>query len=299
MCGIVGLFLKDKALEPELGAMLAQMLGVMNDRGPDSAGFAVYGAGQDGVIKATLRGPTGTDFAALSRELADATGEFVRIVPHDTHGVIAVPADRWPSVRASIQRLAPDLTVVGEGNRMELFKEVGLPSEVSKRFGLDKMTGTHGIGHTRMATESAVTTNGAHPFSTGVDQCLVHNGSLSNHNSVRRELRRVGMTFETDNDSEVAAAYLTQCMHEGDTLARSLERSLDDLDGFYTFVVGTRNGFGVLRDPIACKPAVLAETDRYVAFGSEYRALVDLPGIEEARVWEPEPSKVYFWGHDA
>jgi len=299
MCGIVGLFLKDKTLEPELGAMLAQMLGVMNDRGPDSAGFAVYGTGQDGFIKATLRGPAGTDFEALSRKLAEVTGEFVRIVPHDTHGVIAVPADRWSSVRASIKVIAPELTVVGEGSRMELFKEVGLPSDVSKRFGLDKMTGTHAIGHTRMATESAVTTNGAHPFSTGIDQCLVHNGSLSNHNAVRRELKRSGVTFETDNDSEVAAAYLTQCMHEGDTLARSLERSLDDLDGFYTFVVGTRNGFGVLRDPIACKPAVLAETDRYVAFGSEYRALVDLPGIEEARVWEPEPSQVYFWGHDA
>jgi len=299
MCGIVGLFLKDKTLEPELGAMLAQMLGVMNDRGPDSAGFAVYGEGQGGYIKATLRGPAGTDFEALSRKLAEVTGEFVRIVPHDTHGVIAVPAERWPGVRASIEGLAPELAVVGEGSRMELFKEVGLPSEVSRRFGLDKMVGTHGIGHTRMATESAVTTDGAHPFSTGVDQCLVHNGSLSNHNSVRRGLIRNGMTFETDNDSEVAAAYLTRCMQEGDTLARSLERSLDDLDGFYTFVVGTQNGFGVLRDPIACKPAVLAETDRYVAFGSEYRALVDLPGIEDARVWEPEPSQVYFWGHDA
>jgi glutamate synthase domain-containing protein 1 len=299
MCGIVGLFLKDKTLEPELGAMLAQMLGVMNDRGPDSAGFAVYGTGRDGFVKATLRGPAGTDFEALSRKLAEITGEFVRIVPHDTHGVIAVPTDRWASVRASIKGLAPELTVVGEGSRMELFKEIGLPSDVSKRFGLDRMTGTHGIGHTRMATESAVTTDGAHPFSTGIDQCLVHNGSLSNHNSVRRELIRSGMTFETDNDTEVAAAYLTQRMHEGDTLARSLERSLDDLDGFYTFVVGTRNGFGVLRDPIACKPAVLAETDRYVAFGSEYRVLVDLPDIEQARVWEPEPSKVYFWGHDA
>jgi glutamate synthase domain-containing protein 1 len=298
MCGIVGLFLKDKTLEPELGAMLSRMLGVMNDRGPDSAGFAIYGAGQQGVIKATLRGPAGIDFEALSEELARVTGEFVRIVTHDTHGVIAVPADRWPSVRSSIKEIAPELTIVGEGNRMELFKEVGLPSEVSKRFGLVEMTGTHGIGHTRMATESAVTTNGAHPFSTGIDQCLVHNGSLSNHNAVRRELQRNGVTFETDNDSEVAAAYLSQCMHEGDSLARSLERSLDDLDGFYTFVVGTRNGFGVLRDPIACKPAVLAETDRYVAFGSEYRVLVDLPGIEQARVWEPEPSQVYFWGHD-
>jgi glutamate synthase domain-containing protein 1 len=123
----------------------------------------------------------------------------------------------------------------------------------------------------------------------------VHNGSLSNHNNLRRELRRQGMSFETENDTEVAAAYLTAAMKRGQTLGEALEGALDDLDGFYTFVVGTRSGFGVLRDPIACKPAIMAETDRYVAFGSEYRALVGLPGIEDARVWEPEPATVYFW----
>ena len=148
-----------------------------------------------------------------------------------------------------------------------------------------------------MATESAITTMGAHPFSTGVDQCLVHNGSLSNHNSLRRKLVRDGVNFETDNDTEVAAAYLTHQMGQGASLGDALESGLDDLDGFYTFVVGTRDGFGVLRDPIACKPAVMAETDQYVAFGSEYRALVDLPGIDTAHVWEPEPATVYFWTH--
>jgi glutamate synthase domain-containing protein 1 len=146
-----------------------------------------------------------------------------------------------------------------------------------------------------MATESAVTTDGAHPFSTGRDQCLVHNGSLSNHNALRRALVRRGLSFETDNDTEVAAAYLTWRMREGATLGAALEQSLDDLDGFYTFVVGTESGFGVLRDPIACKPAVMAETDGYVAFGSEYRALASLPGIDGAKVWEPEPATVYFW----
>jgi glutamate synthase domain-containing protein 1 len=157
------------------------------------------------------------------------------------------------------------------------------------------MAGTHAIGHTRMATESAVTTAGAHPFTTGPDQCLVHNGSLSNHCSVRRELARHGLAFQTDNDSEVAAGYLTWKLHDGWSLAQALESSLDTLDGFYTFVVGTESGFGVLRDPIACKPAVMAETDRWVAFGSEYRALVDLPGIDTAKIWEPEPAKVYQW----
>lgn len=185
--------------------------------------------------------------------------------------------------------------MVGAGQRMELYKEVGRPDLVATRFGLERMHGTHGIGHTRMATESAVTTDGAHPFTTGLDQCLVHNGSLSNHNAVRRDLLRDGLEFATDNDSEVAAGYLTARMHKGASLRQALTDALSDLDGFYTFVVGTESGFGVLRDPIACKPAVMAETDRYVAFGSEYRALVDLPGIANARIWEPEPATVYFW----
>jgi glutamate synthase domain-containing protein 1 len=146
-----------------------------------------------------------------------------------------------------------------------------------------------------MATESAVTTAGAHPFSTGADQCLVHNGSLSNHRSLRRVLEPAGITFTSDNDSEVAAGYLSLKLREGATLAEALEAGLRDLDGFYTFVVGTEDGFAVMRDPISCKPAVMAETDRYVAFGSEYRALAMLPGIDEARVFEPEPARVYAW----
>ena len=108
----------------------------------------------------------------------------------------------------------------------------------------------------------------------------MHNGSLSNHNSLRRELKQAGLSFETENDSEVAASYLTWRMREGESLGDALRHSLDDLDGFYTFVVATEDGFGVLRDPVACKPAILAETDDYVAFGSEYRALSGLPGIE-------------------
>ena len=201
------------------------------------------------------------------------------------------------AARSALAHLRPTVKVMSVGDAIEIFKEVGLPKDVASRFDVSKMKGTHGIGHTRMATESAVTTMGAHPFSTGSDQCLVHNGSLSNHNGLRRELIRLGKTFETQNDTEVAAAYVSQKLEEGQSLGQALESGLDDLDGFYTFVVGTKNGFGVVRDPIACKPAVMAETDQYVAFGSEYRALVNLPGIEDARVWEPEPATVYFWEH--
>lgn len=294
MCGIVGLFLKVPRLEPQLGILLSDMLETMTDRGPDSAGFAVYGSSTDG-LKLTLRALDPNALAKAVSGIETAFGLAVPPVGRDTHAVITVPKERERDVRAWLIERAPNVDVVSAGRRMEIYKEVGLPSSVAGRFDLAGMSGTHGIGHTRMATESAVVTNGAHPFSTGYDECLVHNGSLSNHNGMRRRLVREGLTFATNNDTEVAAGYLSWRMREGASLHDALQSSLTDLDGFFTFVVGTENGFAVLRDPIACKPAVMAETDDYVAFGSEYRALAGLPGIEAARVFEPEPAKVYAW----
>src|SRR3990170_4281190 len=181
------------------------------------------------------------------------------------------------------------------GEVIEIYKETGLPEEFAAAFHLEDFTGTHALGHTRMATESRVTTEGSHPFSTGLDLCLVHNGSLSNHNTLRRNLRREGIEFQTENDTEVAAGYLAWRLREGASLEGALEGCLDDLDGFYTFAVGTADGFAVLRDPIACKPAVLAETDDWVAMASEYHAIAVLPGADEARMWEPAPGVVYVW----
>jgi methylamine---glutamate N-methyltransferase subunit A len=224
MCGIVGLFAKHPDVEERLGAHLGAMLTQMANRGPDSAGVAIY-----------------------------------------------------------------------RGGEMEIIKEVGDPRDFVERFDLPSMSGSHGLGHTRMATESKVTTEGAHPFSTGSDLCLVHNGSLSNHNALRRRLRHEGIAFRTENDTEVAAGYLEWRMREGDTLQTALEACLVDLDGFYTFAVGTADGFAVLRDPIACKPAVMAENDEWVAMASEYRAIAVLPGADAAEVWEPEPGRVYSW----
>ena len=300
MCGIVGLFLKDKSLEPKLGDMLTDMLVTMTDRGPDSAGIAIYGQETKGNAKLTLQSDTpDIDFDKLDNELKKVVKGKVAMDIIDTHAVLKIQADQVAAVRAALGELRPSIRVMSHGETLEIYKEVGLPKNVAERFDIRKMSGTHGIGHTRMATESAVTTMGAHPFNTGSDQCLVHNGSLSNHNSLRRKLRRLGVHIETENDTEVGAAYLTWKMQTGSSLGEALQSSLDDLDGFFTFLVGTKDGFGVVRDPIACKPAVMAETDQYVAFGSEYRALVNLPGIESARVWEPEPATVYFWSHNA
>jgi glutamate synthase domain-containing protein 1 len=157
------------------------------------------------------------------------------------------------------------------------------------------MQGSHAIGHTRMATESAVTTEHSHPFTAAPDMCLVHNGSLSNHNNLRRWLKKQGQEFDTDNDSEVAARYFAYRLSEGATLKEALEAGLTDLDGFFTFTMSTKDGFAVLRDGVACKPAVLAENDDWVAMASEFRSLAYLPNIEKAKIWEPAPATVYSW----
>ena len=294
MCGIVGLFLKDKSMEAQLGAMLTDMLITMTDRGPDSAGIAIYSQDTVNIGKMTVQSDTpDVDFDKLTDDLKKRIKGDVDIRVQSTHAVLELRADQVVVAREALKEIRPNIRIMSTGDSLEIYKEVGLPKDVASRFDIAKMSGSHGIGHTRMATESAVTTMGAHPFNTGSDQCLVHNGSLSNHNSLRRKLRRDGVHIETENDTEVGAAYLTWKMQNGSTLGEALESSLEDLDGFFTFVVGTKDGFGVVRDPIACKPAVMAETDQYVAFGSEYRALVNLPGIQNARVWEPEPATVY------
>ncbi|SEN37484.1 Glutamate synthase domain-containing protein 1 [Paracoccus alcaliphilus] len=293
MCGIVGLFLKKDDLRPRLGDLLTDMLITMTDRGPDSAGIAIYGDDADG-LKMTIQSETpDKDFDGLEETLTALLRSPVRMRAVDTHAVLTLPKGSEAETRAFLAE--KNIRVMGVGHSMEIFKEVGLPGDVAARFGIRQMAGSHGIGHTRMATESAVTTLGAHPFSTDGDQCLVHNGSLSNHNQMRRELARKGFVPQTQNDTEVAACYISSRLAEGATLGEALDGTLQDLDGFFTFVVGTKNGFGVVRDPIACKPAVMAETEDYVAFGSEYRAFASLPGIETARVWEPEPATVYFW----
>lgn len=299
MCGIAGLFLKDKTLEPQLGELLVKMTSTLCSRGPDSAGFAIYGTGEKSKTKLTIAGPNEAyDTPSAAKKVVEAIDKNARIETNHSHAVVHFNDDDISRAEAWLDKNLPEVTVMSQGRRLEIYKEVGYPDDVAKAFGIARMGGTHGISHTRMATESAVTTDGSHPFSTASDQCLVHNGSLSNHASLRRQLRREGIKIRTENDSEVAAGYLTNQMRKGQDLGGALKSSLNDLDGFFTFVVGTESGLGVLRDPIACKPAVMAETDQYVAFASEYKSLTCLPGIKGARVWEPKPATVYFWEHN-
>ncbi|MCY4228625.1 MAG: glutamine amidotransferase family protein [Gammaproteobacteria bacterium] len=299
MCGIVGLYTKNPDLQSSLGSLLSAMLIQMADRGPDSAGFAIY---HDPVgaesIKVTLQGNHDTDWKQIEQQIAEGLDPAVKISPIATHAVVTLSVGGDKAIEW-IDSSLKTVRMTGNGRSIEIFKEKGHPREVIETFSLQDMTGTHALGHTRMATESRVTTEHSHPFSTGMDLCLVHNGSLSNHNRLREKLRADGIRFQTDNDSEVAAGYLTWRLKQGATLKESMQAALADLDGFYTFAIGTKNGFAVLRDPIACKPAVLAETEDWVAMSSEYRSIAQLPGNEKARVWEPNPATIYSWERES
>ena len=300
MCGIVGLFAKSSEIEARLGEHLSAMLVQMSDRGPDSAGVAVYrDPSPPGWSKLTLYADDlGYDWAPVTSGLAGAFRGVETEPVRAKHAVIAVEAGA-DEAEAWVHEHNPELRVMSAGNVIEIYKEVGRPEGFVEAFRLSDFRGTHGLGHTRMATESRVTTAGSHPFSTGEDLCLVHNGSLSNHNRLRENLRREGISFQTENDTEVAAGYLAWRLREGASIEEALDGCLSDLDGFYTFAVGTADGFAVLRDPIACKPAVLAETDDWVAMGSEWRAISVLPGAADAEMWEPVPAVVYAWDRAA
>jgi len=295
MCGIAGLFLKTETYRPELGRLTALMLHEMRERGPDSAGFAVYGGGRPDRAKITvLAEHSSPDWSKVADDLAEAIEADTTVRSIRDHSVFETGGDGGRARQWFLDN-HPEIDVLSHGEQLEIYKAVGDPDLVAVNYDLASRTGTHAIAHTRMATESAVTTNGSHPFATGPDTCLVHNGSLSNHNRLRRFLERHGETFQTENDTEVAAGYMAWRIREGDSLDLALKKGLEELDGFYTFAIGIKEGFAILRDPIACKPAVMAETDDWVAMSSEYRALAQLPGINDADVFEPQPAEIYTW----
>lgn len=295
MCGIVGLHLRDPKLFPRLGVLLEMMLCQVAERGPDSAGVAVYGD-----RRRCPDGHAAVSILDTGPGLAEAVGEHLPGVPDvlvttagDTSVVAAPvsPAELVSAVRAA----APGAVVVSSGTDLTVYKGTGNPRELAKTYGLAGASGWQGLAHTRMATESAVTAQGCHPFSVGEDQCLVHNGSFANHATIRGQLRARGARFDSDNDSEVGARFVAARLAQGDDLDKSLRLLCERFDGFYTLLVTTGDGFAVVRDAIACKPAIIAETESWVAMASEFRALAGLPGVESARIYEPEPERVYAW----
>jgi amidophosphoribosyltransferase len=296
MCGIVGLLVKKAELRAQLGALMVPMLIGMTERGPDSAGLAVYTAPDaDQRHKLSLySGEHAVDFGKLLAQLRAEFGHPQDLTVLGNHAVLVTAADP-DRVSQWLHRHAPEVAVLSVGYSIDLYKDVGAPAEIARRYQFDALEGTHLVGHTRMATESAVTPAHAHPFTAGRDFCLVHNGSLSNPHLVRKQLEPLGIEFETDNDTEAACRYFEWRLREGDDLETAVERGFGVLDGFYTFLMGTDRQLLIVRDAFACKPAVVAETDDYVAIASEFRSLAHLPQIAHATLFEPKPEEIYTW----
>ena len=292
MCGIVGIYLKTKKYEKSLGKFLSGMLDNMATRGPDSAGFAIYTKENKNNFKYSicLNNLSEQDF----RKKISKYFKKIKLIRYSDH-IIMETKDKPQEVIKVINEKIKEVSIVGYGKSINIFKQTGNPKDVVKKFKLSSFSGTHGIGHTRMATESAITTEGSHPYCTAEDECLVHNGSLSNHKNVRRDLIKKGQEFKSENDTEVAAGYISNKISEGNNLKNTLTSSLKNLDGFYTFIAGTKDGFALLRDEIACKPAVVAETKDYVAVASEFQAMAHLPNVNSAKIFEPKPGVVYNW----
>jgi amidophosphoribosyltransferase len=295
MCGIVGLHLREPSLYPRLGELLTGMLCQVTERGPDSAGVAVYGdPSWSPPGRATVSVLTGTRTPDDVRTaLASALPEVEVVDAGQT--LLVHAATGVDALVAAVRSALPGVVVIGQGEDVAVLKGVGHPQALAAEFGLASAQGWQGVAHTRMATESAVTPAHCHPFSVGSDQCLVHNGSFANHATIRRELKAGGAVFDSDNDSEVGARFVAAQLAAGYDLEKSLKLLCERFDGFYTLLVSTRDSFAVVRDAIACKPAVIAETPQWVAMASEYRALAGLPGVENARIFEPEPEEVYAW----
>jgi methylamine---glutamate N-methyltransferase subunit A len=318
MCGVVGLLTKDPALEPQLGTLLVPMLAALSDRGPDSSGIAVY-SDQDPAggppatagthLRISLGSDTPLDWAAVAAGLSGPVTRSGQVTPSgqvtrsgevtvhlfDAGAVLTVPASRAGEVVGRLRAEWPAVRVIGTGRSVTVIKDTGRAEDTCRRYGVESWQGHLAIAHTRMATESAVTVLHSHPFVPAPDLCVVHNGSFSNYATVRRRLQADGVTFDSDNDSEVAARFLAARLAAGDDLAEATRWVMKEMDGFFTLVIATDGQMSVVRDAFACKPAVIAETDRYVAVGSEYRALAALPGIGTARVFEPQPEEVYTW----
>jgi methylamine---glutamate N-methyltransferase subunit A len=296
VCGIIGLMAKKEELRQSLGELVLPMFDCMAERGPDSAGLAVFATAVEPPLRrfSLFSERRGYDWSGLAGSLETDLGCRADLVTRDNHAevVAALEVDR---LRQWLKQRGNGVRVLSVGHSIEVFKDVGRPDEVARRYEFSALRGTHCVGHTRMATESQVSPAHAHPFTAGEDFCLVHNGSLSNPYSLRRLLEEEDLEFETDNDSEAACRFLQWRMRKGDTIEQALGSAFEKIDGFYTFLIGTANQMVLVRDPFACKPAVVAETDQYVAISSEFRSLAHLPGVAEANIFEPLPEQIYVW----
>jgi glutamate synthase domain-containing protein 1 len=307
MCGIAGIIHRDGAAS--IGDELTAMLNSMKHRGPDSTGFAIYGPADEMVIvRFMLAEPN--DFSGfgmdekLERNRAEVESRLAKIGAE----VATIQNETGYAFRATIRYggdlkpLAdylediPGCKVLSLGSSLEIIKDLGDAYTVHDQYGLAKVSGTHGIGHVRMATESDVDLASAHPYWAYpfADVAVVHNGQLTNYHSWRRRLERMGHRFQSECDSEIIAVYLAQQLENGLPLETAMKHSQDDFDGVYTYLVATGSELGIAKDEMAAKPLVLMETENLVAMASEEVAIRALVGTE-AETRDPFEREVLTW----
>ncbi len=310
MCGIAGLIYKGKS--SNVGGEMTAMLQALEHRGPDSTGYAVYGKGTEGdfVMRFVLAEQEdmakGFDMHEVVAKRLVEVEERLKL-----HGVKVVDRQQATDYahRFVIQhdgdtekmaRHIEDIEgveIMSIGNGLELIKDLGDASVVSKQYGLENFQGSHGIGHTRMATESDVDIRSAHPYWAFPynDVCVVHNGQITNYWIMRREMERKGHRFQSSCDSELLAVYTADNLANGVTLEESLTRSIEEIDGVFTYLVATKDQLGMAKDTMAAKPLVLYESDDLIAMASEEVAIRAIlpheiettdPYDEEVRVWQ-------------
>ncbi len=299
MCGIVGFFAKSR--EPaELGRTVLGMLRALGCRGPDSAGVALFGAPHDGSFALRVKLGEGADLEGKARKLArflEAEQRCSHFSSTAAYARFLAAGDRdLDRLASAIESLDRDFEVVSIGHRLEIIKQTGSPENLEKTYCVSEIRGTHGLGHTRLSTESRVDLSHSQPFwSHGFpDLAIVHNGHITNYHQLRRRYQQRGIRFYTENDSEVVAIYLAEQLRKGAGLHQALERMLHDLDGSYSCLAATEHQLGFVKDPFALKPLVMTETDDFVAVATEEIAIRSaLPGtysvreaqVKEVRVW--------------
>ena len=311
MCGIAGLIHKDKSVN--IGSELQSMLQALKHRGPDSTGYALYADndGQNFIMRFKVGENVGEGSNAVNEETSvyDKRKKIVDKNLSDLGAIIVKEERLTPySFRYEIKydkdlmefskkiESAEMTEILSIGKSLELIKDIGDAKEVCDRYNLDKITGTHAIGHARMATESGVDIKSAHPFwgYPFSDISVVHNGQLTNYWNNRRVLENKGMRFMSECDSELIAVYLAEKMRHGATLEEGMKDSLKGLDGVFTYFVATKDSLGMAKDTMAAKPLVLYESDNLVAMGSEEIAIRSiLP--QEIDTYDPFDGEVKVW----
>ncbi len=307
MCGIAGIIYRDG--ERRVGHDMTRMLQSMKHRGPDSTGYALYAPATPQVVMryklADANDARDFEFAErLERNRAEvearmrAIGASIGDVEFETDYAFRVTLGYDGDLKALADYVedVPGCEVLSLGHSLEIIKDLGDAETVANQYGLDSFTGTHAIGHVRMATESDVDISGAHPYWAYPfsDVAVVHNGQLTNYFQWRRRLERSGHRFQSECDSEVIAVYLAEKMSEGDSLETAMHKSLDELDGVFTYICVTKDALGVAKDEMAAKPLVLYEGSDMVALASEeiaIRAVID----HEIDTYDPYEGEVLVW----